>query len=73
MTDGRKVELASERILGEDDYPLSSAQLCAKFGELAGPGLGKATDAAWLDIARIDAVADVRALVAGWRAAANEV
>lgn len=68
-TDGRTIELASERILGECDHPLSPQQLQAKFDELARPGLRSATDAAWRDIARIDEIPDVRSLVNDWRAA----
>lgn len=72
FADGSVEEAACERILGESDHPLSERTLRDKFVTLAATGWGPdAAARAWGDLARIDAIADIRELTAGWRAAAE--
>jgi len=56
-----------ERILGESDHPLPLAALEAKFVELAGGAWGGGADRAWAELSRIEEIADVRSLIAGWK------
>jgi 2-methylcitrate dehydratase PrpD len=68
FTDGRGETLASERMLGEWDHPLPATALQAKFVELAEHAWGGGAARAWAELSRIEEVADVRRMIAGWRA-----
>ena len=54
-------------MLGEWDHPLPMAALQAKFVELAEGAWGGGAVRAWTELSRIEEVADVGRLVAGWR------
>jgi len=56
-----------ERILGECDHPLPIAVLQAKFVELTEKAWGGGAARAWTELSRIEEVADVRSMIAGWR------
>jgi 2-methylcitrate dehydratase PrpD len=65
--DGDSESAGSERIVGECDHPLPVAVLQAKFVELTKGVWGGGAARAWVELSRIEEVADVRALIAGWR------
>jgi len=65
--DGRRETAGCERMLGEWDHPLPMAALQAKFVELAEGAWGGGAVRAWTELSRIEEVADVGRLVAGWR------
>ena len=65
--DGRRESAGSERILGECDHPLPVAVLQAKFVELTEEAWGGGAARAWAELSRIEEVADVRSMIAGWR------
>jgi 2-methylcitrate dehydratase PrpD len=66
--DGSRETASSERMLGEWDHPLPIAALQAKFVELTKQAWGGGAVRAWTELSRIEKMADVRSLVAGWRA-----
>jgi len=64
--DGSTEVLATERMLGECDYPLPEALLRAKFVELVDRSWGAGAAGAWRNLARIEEIEDVSLLIAGW-------
>jgi len=64
--DGRSETAASERMLGEWDHPLPIAALQTKFVELTDGAWGGGAARAWTELSRIEEVADVRGMIAGW-------
>lgn len=70
--DGRKFEVAAERIVGESDYPLPAGELRRKFIELSAPSIGEPVAAeAWGSLMALDSVTDVALLCASWNNAAQ--
>jgi 2-methylcitrate dehydratase PrpD len=66
--DGQSETASCERMLGEWDHPLPITALQAKFVELTGGAWNADAARAWTELSRIEEVADVRAMIAGWRA-----
>jgi hypothetical protein len=54
-------------MMGEWDHPLPIAALQAKFVELTEGAWGGGAVRAWTELSRIEEIADVRAMIAGWR------